>query len=120
VTGPEHYEKAEKIIAGVRYPGDPSRIRMPDPHEIATAQVHATLATVPLDAGERVIASVAQAQGRILPKAGKDPYADEEVSAAVEVVTSVLGSPFFDRVRNADRVGKCERELPSVGGPVSA
>jgi hypothetical protein len=76
--------------------------------------VHATLATVPLDAGERVIASVAQVQGRILPKAGKDPYADEEVSAAVEVVTSVLGSPLFDRVRNADRAGKCERELPIV------
>ena len=76
--------------------------------------VHATLATVPLDAGERVIASVAQVQGRILPKAGKDPYADEEVSAAVEVVTSVLGSPFFDRVRNADRAGTCERELPIV------
>ncbi len=36
------------------------------------------------------------------------------MSAAVEVVTSVLGSPFFDRVRDADRAGKCERELPIV------
>src|SRR5204863_2713916 len=49
--------------------------------------VHATLAIVPLDAGEEVVAAVAQAQGRILPTAGSDPYAHEEVYAAVEVVS---------------------------------
>ena len=76
--------------------------------------VHATLATVPLDASERVIRAVAQAQGRILPTAGREPYADEEVYAAVEVVTSLLADPLFDLVRQADRAGRCDRELPIV------
>ena len=31
---------------------------------------------------------------------------------AVEVVTSVLRDPLFDRVRLAERAGRCERELP--------
>jgi len=74
--------------------------------------VHATLATVPLDASERVIAAVAQAQGRILPTAGREPYAEKEVSAAVEVVSSLLKDPLFDRVRQAERAGRCDRELP--------
>jgi ATP-dependent helicase/nuclease subunit A len=76
--------------------------------------VHATLATVPLDAGERVIAAVAHAQARILPTAGRELYADEEVYAAVEVVTSLLRDPLFDRVRQAERAGRCDRELPIV------
>jgi len=76
--------------------------------------VHATLAIVPLDAGEHVITSVARAQGRILPTAGKDPYADEEVYAAAEVVWSLLRSPLFDRVRTAERTGRCDRELPII------
>jgi ATP-dependent exoDNAse (exonuclease V) beta subunit len=74
--------------------------------------VHATLATVPLDAGERVITAVATAQGRILPTDGRDPYADEDVHAAVEVVSALLRSPLFDRVRAAERAGRCDRELP--------
>jgi ATP-dependent helicase/nuclease subunit A len=76
--------------------------------------VHATLATVPLDAGERVIASVAHTQGRILPTAGKEPYTEEEVYAAVKVVSSLLRDPLFDRVRQAERAGRCDRELPIV------
>jgi ATP-dependent exoDNAse (exonuclease V) beta subunit len=76
--------------------------------------VHATLATVPLDADGRVVAAVAAAQGRILPTAGREPYADEEVTAAVDVVTSLLRNPLFDRVRQADRAGRCDRELPIV------
>ncbi len=76
--------------------------------------VHATLATVPLDASERVIAAVAQAQGRILPIAGREPYAEEEVYAAVEVISSLLRDPLFDRVRQAERAGRCDRELPIV------
>ena len=74
--------------------------------------VHATLATVPLDASERVVAAVAEAQGRILPTDGREPYAAEEVYAAVEVVTSLLKAPLFDRVRAAERSGRCDRELP--------
>ena len=76
--------------------------------------VHATLATVPLDASERVITAVAHAQGRILPTSGREPYADEEVYAAVEVVSSLLKDPLFDRVRQAERAGRCDRELPIV------
>jgi ATP-dependent exoDNAse (exonuclease V) beta subunit len=76
--------------------------------------VHATLATVPLDAGDRAVASVAYTQSRILPTAGKEPYAEEEVYAAVEVVSSLLRDPLFDRVRQAERAGRCDRELPII------
>jgi ATP-dependent exoDNAse (exonuclease V) beta subunit len=76
------------------------------------ALVHATLATVPLDANEATIAAVAAAQGRIVPSPDKQQYADEEVYAASEVVTLVLRDRLFDRVRLAERSGLCERELP--------
>jgi ATP-dependent exoDNAse (exonuclease V) beta subunit len=76
--------------------------------------VHATLATVPLDASERVIKAVAHAQGRILPPAGHERYTEEEEYAAVEVVSSLLKDPLFDRVRQAERAGRCDRELPIV------
>ena len=76
--------------------------------------VHATLATVPLDATEAVIKAVAHVQGRIIPTVDRKPYADEEVYAAVEVVTSLLKDPLFDRVREAERAGRCDRELPIV------
>jgi ATP-dependent exoDNAse (exonuclease V) beta subunit len=76
--------------------------------------VHATLATVALDAGEAQIAAVARVQGRILPAPGTQRYADEEVYAAVEVVSSLLRDPLFDRVRQAEHAGRCDRELPIV------
>jgi ATP-dependent helicase/nuclease subunit A len=76
--------------------------------------VHATLATVPLDAGEDVVLAIATTQGRILPTAKQQAYADEEVYAAVEVVTAVLRDPLFDRVRAAERAARCHRELPVV------
>ncbi len=76
--------------------------------------VHATLATVPLDAAPGVITTVAHAQSRILPTAVREPYADEEVAAAAELVTTLLGSPLFERIRAAERIGRCERELPIV------
>jgi ATP-dependent helicase/nuclease subunit A len=74
--------------------------------------VHATLATVPLDASDDVVKAVATAQGRILPTRNHNPYAEEEVHAAVEVVSSVLRDPLFERVRRAERAGRCDRELP--------
>jgi ATP-dependent exoDNAse (exonuclease V) beta subunit len=74
--------------------------------------VHATLATVPLDAAADVISRVAQAQGRILPTDGREPYGSDEVRAAAEVVTSLLKAPLFDRIRQAERSGRCDRELP--------
>ena len=48
----------------------------------------------------------------LVPLDGRDPYVGEEIYAAVEVVTSVLRDPLFDRVRLAERAGRCERELP--------
>jgi ATP-dependent exoDNAse (exonuclease V) beta subunit len=74
--------------------------------------VHAVLATAPFDANEAAIAAVARAQGRILPSWKGERYADEEVYAAVEVVVSLLRDPLFDRIRAADRDGRCDRELP--------
>jgi ATP-dependent helicase/nuclease subunit A len=74
--------------------------------------VHAILATVPLDASEELITTVGRTQAQILPPAGRDRYAEEEVYAAVEVVSSLLRDPLFDRVREADRAGRCDRELP--------
>jgi ATP-dependent exoDNAse (exonuclease V) beta subunit len=68
--------------------------------------VHATLATIPLDAGEDVVRTVARTQSRILLAA------DEEAYAAVEVVTAALRHDLFDRARAADRAGNCFRELP--------
>jgi ATP-dependent exoDNAse (exonuclease V) beta subunit len=67
--------------------------------------VHAALATVPFDAPDAVVRRVTETQGRLLLPAA----AEEEVYAAVEVVTAVLRHAVFDRVR---RAGRCERELP--------
>ncbi|MGH9373396.1 MAG: UvrD-helicase domain-containing protein, partial [Vicinamibacterales bacterium] len=70
--------------------------------------VHATLATVPLDASEDAITRVAHTQGRIVFAA------KEEVYGAVEVVSAVLRHPLFDRVRAAESSGRCDRELPII------
>jgi len=69
---------------------------------------------VPLDASEQAIAAVAHTQSRIVTTAGREPYTKEEVYAAVEVVSSLLRDPLFDRVRQAERDGRCDRELPIV------
>jgi ATP-dependent helicase/nuclease subunit A len=74
--------------------------------------VHATLATVPLDAAEAVVRRVADTQGRILLGFGEG--VDEEVTAVVEVVLAVLRHPLFDRVRAAGESGRCWRELPII------
>jgi ATP-dependent exoDNAse (exonuclease V) beta subunit len=68
--------------------------------------VHATLATVPLDASADDISRVARTQGRILVAS------DEEMSAAAEAVTGVLSHALFDRARNAGASGRCSREVP--------
>ena len=72
--------------------------------------VHATLATVPLDAGEAIVSTTAATQARILPF----DLPPEEVYAAAEVVTSALGHPLFDRVRAAGRRHRCHREWPVI------
>ena len=74
--------------------------------------VHATLATVPLDAAEETVRRIADTQGRILLGFGEG--AGEETYAAVEVVLAVLRHPIFDAVRRADAAGRCQRELPII------
>ena len=68
--------------------------------------VHATLATVALDAPADAIAHVARTQGRILV------CSDDEVAAAGHAVGTALQHPLFDRARGAAAVGRCHRELP--------
>jgi ATP-dependent helicase/nuclease subunit A len=74
--------------------------------------VHATLATVPLDAAETTVRRVAETQSRIL--LGFGAGVAEEAIAAAEVVGAVLRHPLFERVRAADAVGRCSRELPII------
>jgi ATP-dependent exoDNAse (exonuclease V) beta subunit len=72
--------------------------------------VHATLATVPLDAGEAIVSATASTQARILPF----DLPPEEVYAAAEVVSSALRHPLFERVRAAERRRRCHREWPVI------
>jgi ATP-dependent helicase/nuclease subunit A len=72
--------------------------------------VHATLATVPLDAGKKIVSATAATQARILPF----DLPPEEVYAAAEVVSSALRHPLFDRVRAAERRHRCHREWPVI------
>jgi ATP-dependent exoDNAse (exonuclease V) beta subunit len=68
--------------------------------------VHATLATVPLDASTTVQDALVATQARIV---GATP---EEVSAASAAVAAVLQHPLAEAARAAERVGRCHRELP--------
>ena len=68
--------------------------------------VHATLATVPLDADDDVIERIAATQARILGAP------DEEEHAAVKAVADVLAHPLLHRARSASDTGKCHREMP--------
>jgi ATP-dependent exoDNAse (exonuclease V) beta subunit len=68
--------------------------------------VHATLATLPLDAASDVVERIARTQGRILLAT------EEEVAAAAEAVSGVLRHELFDRARAAAAAGRCSREVP--------
>ncbi len=68
--------------------------------------VHATLATVDLDADAGTVHRTAGTQARILLASR------EEVDAAAEAVTAILSGPLFDRVRSAAAAGLCLRECP--------
>ena len=70
------------------------------------ALVHATLATVPLDASESTIAAVAAAQGRILLVTRHAAIRRRGSLRRGEVVTAVLRDRLFDRVRIAERSGQ--------------
>ncbi len=68
--------------------------------------VHATLATVPLDADAGSIARVATTQARILGAT------DDERHAALQAVGDVLAHPLLRRARDCARSGRCYREMP--------
>jgi len=68
--------------------------------------VHATLATVALDAAPEAIAESVALQARIL---GAPP---EEIAAASAVVGAALQHPLIGRAREAWRAGRCRRETP--------
>ena len=68
--------------------------------------VHATLATVPLDAGRDAIERVARTQARILGAL------EDEERAAGRAVADVLAHPLLERARAAAAAGRCHREMP--------
>jgi ATP-dependent exoDNAse (exonuclease V) beta subunit len=68
--------------------------------------VHATLATVPLDAAAADVLRVARTQARLLVAD------DAEAVAAAEAVSRALAQPLFERVRSADAAGLAWRECP--------
>jgi ATP-dependent helicase/nuclease subunit A len=88
-----------EVIEALRDEGRPTGIRF-------GILVHATLATVPLDADsarvEGLIASHARALGAT----------DEESSFALRAVEKVLAHPLLDRARRASNEGFCRREVP--------
>jgi len=68
--------------------------------------VHASLATVPLDADARTVAAIVRTQARIVAAS------DAEVESATAAVGQALAHPIMDAARNADRAGRCLREAP--------
>jgi ATP-dependent exoDNAse (exonuclease V) beta subunit len=68
--------------------------------------VHATLATVALDADAEAVLRIARTHARVL-------LADnQEAAAAAEAVTGALAHPLFARVRAAGALGRSARECP--------
>jgi ATP-dependent helicase/nuclease subunit A len=70
--------------------------------------VHATLATVPLNAEPSQVLSIARTQGRILIAT------EHEIVAAAQAVSTLLRHALFDRARAADKAGRCFREVPVI------
>jgi hypothetical protein len=68
--------------------------------------VHATLATVALDAGAEQVAEAVALQARILGAP------DDERRAAAAVVGAALAHSLLARAREAWRAGRCRRETP--------
>jgi ATP-dependent helicase/nuclease subunit A len=68
--------------------------------------VHATLATVGLDAEADAVLQIARTHARVLLADGGEAY------AAAEAVTRVLAHPLFGRIRAASAAGRCARECP--------
>jgi ATP-dependent exoDNAse (exonuclease V) beta subunit len=68
--------------------------------------VHATLATVPLDADPKTIARIAATEARILGAP------DDERVAASQAVAEVLAHPLLLQAQRCANAGQCHREVP--------
>jgi ATP-dependent exoDNAse (exonuclease V) beta subunit len=68
--------------------------------------VHATLAALPLDAGEAELAAAARAQGRLV---GASP---EEIEAAAVAAAAALAHPLLREAAAAGARGELRREVP--------
>jgi ATP-dependent exoDNAse (exonuclease V) beta subunit len=70
--------------------------------------VHATLATMPLDADVDAVHLTARTHARLLLAS------DAEVAAAADAVNRAFAHPLFERVRAASAAGRCARECPVI------
>jgi ATP-dependent exoDNAse (exonuclease V) beta subunit len=70
--------------------------------------VHATLATVALDADRAAVERVARTQGRILLATA------DEVHAAADAIVAALAHPLLEAARAAAAMGRCDREVPVI------
>ena len=96
---PAELECAVEVIELKRDPDRPSGPRF-------GALVHASLATVPLDAGPTQVQQVTSMYARVL---GADA---REAAAAETVVQTALRHPKIERAREAALEGRCRRETP--------
>jgi ATP-dependent exoDNAse (exonuclease V) beta subunit len=104
-------QQREAMPAPAAAPAGVTVVEMPRPAERPFGPrfgtlVHATLATVDLDADAGTVHRTAETQARILLASA------DEVSAAADAVSSILSRPLFDRVRAAAAKGLCSRECP--------
>jgi len=91
MSGPEHYRKAERILAGETAPaGDLTRIVVFDLDAIAAAQVHATLAV----AAAKALETVSQFMGLVNPDSMGDDQVITEWAKATGWRTIVGASRF--------------------------
>jgi ATP-dependent exoDNAse (exonuclease V) beta subunit len=100
-TPPENDEPAPDVTLVNAAPGTPR----PGGPRFGTL-VHATLATVALDATPAQIAEGVSLQARLLGAPA------DEVEAANALVAAALAHPLMARAREAWRAGRCRRETP--------
>jgi ATP-dependent exoDNAse (exonuclease V) beta subunit len=99
----------ERFRTSIKYQARPAEVTR-DAERPAGARfgalVHATLATVPLDANTDEVQQIAALYARVL---GAD---ERETAAAAAAVDSTLTHPLLLRAREAVAFGQCRRETP--------
>lgn len=86
MTGPEHYREAERHLSAASHldrpggkPADPSAAA----HQLATAQVHATLALAAATAAQDSAAGMTSADHKAWTEAAITPESDYDVSESI-------------------------------------